>query len=159
MGGFARRIKFSVGLGEFLFSGLNELVVIKIVGLLAFLLYLAFRLVRRIILFRTVNINVILASVAGYLIIGMLGGLSFQTLEVAIPGSFTPITPDNGLYDLVYLSFVTLTTLGYGDITPTNEAAKSLTVLLSIIGQLYLTILIAILIGKFLAKPNGKPQS
>jgi hypothetical protein len=47
-----------------------------------------------------------------------------------------------------YFSFVTLTTLGYGDITPMTRAAKNLAALEAIFGQLYLAILIARLVGQ-----------
>jgi hypothetical protein len=56
-----------------------------------------------------------------------------------------------GFHDYLYFSFVTLTTLGYGDITPVSAFAKSLTIFIAITGQLYLTILIAMLVGKYLS--------
>jgi len=59
-----------------------------------------------------------------------------------------------GFHDYLYFSFVTLTTLGYGDITPVSSFAKSITILIAITGQLYLTILIAFLVGKFLSRPK-----
>ncbi len=55
-------------------------------------------------------------------------------------------------HDYLYFSFVTLTTLGYGDIMPASALAKSTTVIIAVTGQLYLTILIALLVGKFLSR-------
>jgi hypothetical protein len=49
-----------------------------------------------------------------------------------------------------------MTTLGYGDILPVSSLAKSVTLLLSISGQLYLTILVATLVGKLLSNPDSK---
>ena len=122
-------------------------------SLLAFFLYLAYLLFRKIALYKDISLNVIFASISGYLVIGIIGGLFFQLLELAIPHSFKGLTLDDGFYDLHYFSFVTLTTLGFGDITPITAAAKAITILLSIAGQLYLTILIAMLVGKYLSRP------
>jgi len=58
--------------------------------------------------------------------------------------------------DYIYFGFVTLTTLGYGDVTPVSPMARSMAVLIAITGQLYMTILIAMLVGKFLARSEGK---
>jgi hypothetical protein len=52
---------------------------------------------------------------------------------------------------LTYFSFTTLTTLGYGDITPVNWMARNLTILESTFGQIYLTVLIARLVGLHIA--------
>jgi uncharacterized membrane protein len=57
-------------------------------------------------------------------------------------------------HDYLYFSFVTMTTLGYGDITPVSSFAKSVTTLIAVMGQLYLTILVAMLVGKFLSRTN-----
>ncbi len=97
-----------------------------------------------------VDQNVIYASVAGYLLIGMIGGQACQLLEAAYPHSFN-YSGENALYDFQYFSFVTLTTLGYGDITPANQPAKAITLMISLKGQLYLTIIIAMLVGKYVA--------
>ena len=119
-----------------------------------FFSYLAFHLFRGIALQKEVSLNVIFNSISGYLIIGVIGGTLFQLLELTIPGSFSTVTINNNFFDLHYLSFITLTTIGFGDITPSNEAAKSLTLLIGLAGQLYLTILIAMLVGKYLSSPR-----
>ncbi len=102
-----------------------------------------------------VSIAIILASISGYLIVGVLGGLLFSILEHSIPNSFKSMPENFDIYELLYFSFITLTSVGFGDITPNTNAAKSLTLLLAIAGQLYLTILIAILVGKYLSKRNS----
>ena len=58
--------------------------------------------------------------------------------------------------DYLYFSFVTLTTLGYGDVIPVSHLARSTTMLIAVTGQLYMTILIAMLVGKFLARSEGQ---
>ena len=59
-------------------------------------------------------------------------------------------------HDYLYFSFVTVTTLGYGDITPANALAKSIVIVIAISGQLYLTVLVAMLVGKYLSIKQEK---
>jgi len=59
----------------------------------------------------------------------------------------------------VYLSFETITTLGYGDITPNSPFAKNVAIFLSFAGQLYLTMIIALLMGKYLKGAQSEEKS
>jgi voltage-gated potassium channel Kch len=54
----------------------------------------------------------------------------------------------------IYFGFVTLTTLGYGDVVPLTPAAKSLAIFTSITGQMYVAIIIAALVSKYLSQPK-----
>lgn len=88
----------------------------------------------------------ICAALCVYLLTGSaLGGL-FAALEATAPGSFRG-APTFALGDAVYFSFVTLATLGYGDIAA--SAARALAVLEAVIGQLYLAVLIARLVSLY----------
>ena len=124
---------------------------VQSISAMLFCAYLAYHLFRTIAASRLVDLNVIFGAIAGYLLMGIIGGQACDLLEWALPGSYqlSGIVDD---HDFLYYSFVTLTTLGYGDIVPLNRAAQSLAILLSASGQLYLTILIAILVGKYLSK-------
>lgn len=98
--------------------------------------------------------DVIYAALSVYFLIGVLYGIIFTLLESFLPGSFILPQPigDYIVYaafgqDLIYFSFVTLTTSGYGDIVPLLPPAKFLSILEAITGQVYLTVMIARLIG------------
>jgi len=127
-----------------------------------FLVAIVVLMIRHIAKSRQVTATIILSSINGYLLLGVLGGallaiseslgrLIFQSNApgIAFPGQAPP-----EMFDYLYFSFVTLTTLGYGDITPLSLLSRSTAVLLAITGQLYMTILIAMLVGKFLARPE-----
>ena len=77
----------------------------------------------------------------------------YMILDLVSPGSFS--FPETGFrgetMQFEYLSFVTITTLGYGDITPINAIAQSWTVLEAIIGQIYLVVVISGLVGIFIS--------
>jgi len=152
------RLLITIGLASFVFlwigffNSTNFITWAKLSCLLVFFSYLAIQLFRKIAKNTKVSIDIILASISGYLIIGVLGGLLFSILEHSFPNSFKSMPENLEIYELLYFSFITLTSVGFGDISPNTNAAKSLTLLLAIAGQLYLTILIAILVGKYLSK-------
>lgn len=96
-----------------------------------------------------VDPNVIYACICGYFILGILAAPLFALIEGLMGPAFNQ-SPIASFYDYIYLSFITLTTVGFGDITPVHPVAKSCTVLLSLAGQLYLTFVVAIIVGKYL---------
>ncbi len=101
-----------------------------------------------------------LRSVNIYFLIGIVGAIVFRTLFTINPESITILDKDPlESTDFVYLSFETITTLGYGDITPDSPSAKNLAVFLSFAGQLYLTMIIALLMGKYLRGAQAEEKS
>jgi hypothetical protein len=91
-------------------------------------------------------------GIAGYLLIGLIWAFAYQLLVQNAPGAIHfehgPVDVlSHQPSDLIYFSFVTLTTVGYGDVHPIHPAARSLAIAEALIGQLYLAILIASLIG------------
>jgi hypothetical protein len=90
-------------------------------------------------------------AVLAYLLIGLVWTFAYQIAHRLAPGSFrfteTGVTPEVFMHGLGYFSFVTLTTLGYGDITPLHPVARSLAVAEALVGQLYPAILIGRLVS------------
>ena len=99
--------------------------------------------------------DAIFAAVCGYLLLGIIWSLLYSAVETASPGSFNcrrqqganvaAVRPDRGT--LGYFSFITLATVGYGDITPITPLARTLAWMEAIAGQFYLAILVAGLVG------------
>jgi voltage-gated potassium channel len=102
--------------------------------------------------------EVVSASVVVYLMIGISWAFVYAMLEQAAPGSFkigdTP--PENLRVVFSYYSFVTLTTLGYGDVTPLTSRAASLSIAEALIGQLYLAVLVARIVGLHISQSLQK---
>ena len=121
-----------------------------------FLIYITFSMIKHVTISKDVNSIMLLNAINSYLLIGIIGSFLFVSIDVVYVHyfdlqhaiNFNNIV-DPVFHDYVYFSFVTLTTLGFGDITPNIPITKSLTVSLSLIGQLYLTILVAMLVGKY----------
>lgn len=93
---------------------------------------------------KEITVDVIAGAVCVYLLIGLMWASFFTVLDSFQPGSFKTsgdTNPDSAV--LTYYSFVTLTTLGYGDIAPITAQARALTVLEAVAGPIYLAILVA----------------
>lgn len=99
----------------------------------------------------------ITAAVTVYLLLGILWARLYEIVDLLDPHSFSVHgmkTPG-----FIYFSFVTLVTLGYGDIVPLNLVARNLAILEGVIGQLYLVILISSLVSKFSSKDMHEQES
>jgi len=115
-------------------------------------------LVRHIAKSEKVNVTIIINSINGYLFIGILGAVLLAMTEILQKLIYHLDTgainfaggTAQGFHDFLYFSFITLTTLGYGDVTPVSAFAKSVTLIIAVAGQLYLTILVALLVGKYI---------
>lgn len=92
----------------------------------------------------------IVAAIAVYLIIGVLWARFYEIVHIFDPKAFT-FNGEANPFAFVYFSFVTLMTIGYGDILPVSIAARSLAILEGVIGQLYIVILISSLVSEFAA--------
>lgn len=113
-----------------------------------FLAYVLVLILRFISTRHQVSTDVIMAAVCGYFLLGFIWAYVFLFLESAQPGSFR-IAHDGAQAsnDFIYFSFVTMTTVGYGDNLPVSNAARSMAILEAVMGQLYLAVTIARLVG------------
>jgi amino acid transporter len=119
----------------------------------ALLIYAFFKQLLRA---QNVNAGVILVSLCLYLIIGLFWGSLYTLLQRFCGDAFSGVLLEDAgtsvLHLFNYFSIVTLTTLGYGDITPQIPAAASLCQMEAIVGQFYTAVLVAWLVGMY-----GKP--
>ncbi len=96
-----------------------------------------------------VNREIIYAAMLLYLLAALMWAFVYTFLELIDPASFNIdlSRPEGYLLVFQYYSFVTITTLGYGDVTPVTEVAKAFAVLEAVVGQLYLVVAVAWLVG------------
>lgn len=116
------------------------------------ILYSAHCVLRYVLRARTVTNDQIYAGICLYLMLGFAFGAVFYLVNILDPRSFAAsadlaIRGDNP--DLMYFSFVTLATLGYGDITPRTNLARSLAVIEALVGMLYIAIFMARLVSTY----------
>jgi hypothetical protein len=98
-----------------------------------------------------ININRIMGSVGVFLLIGIVFANGFRLVALYFDGAFaiggTPVPASDFMPQVLYFSFVTLTSLGYGDISPVHPFARSLVTMEALTGQLFLAILVARLVA------------
>jgi voltage-gated potassium channel len=126
------------------------------IALLAFLFLGTGTAMKQIAAGDNISANRIIGAVCVYLMLGIIWALSYGLMEVMIPGSFGGLTESaqssSSSHDWVYFSFVTLTTLGYGDVLPLTYFARTLAYFETIVGQFYLAVLVAGLVGAYLSE-------
>jgi voltage-gated potassium channel len=105
--------------------------------------------------------EIIMGAASSYFLIGLVWAFTFSLMEKFAPGSFRlPESPIDVESQFVYFSFVTLTTVGYGDITPASMTARYYSVLEAVTGQLYLAVLVSGLVGLFISqRPQGRSEA
>lgn len=128
-----------------------------------FFLVVVFVLIHQIASAKEVSVEVILGAIAVYLLLGIIFSIFIFFIARNVPEAYSVqlhiANETNGFIDtspLLYYSFVTLASLGYGDIVPLQPISRSLATLIAVTGQLYIAIIVAMLVGKFLAQQNPK---
>jgi voltage-gated potassium channel len=157
-----RLLRFIV-LSMILLSGLQPagidsvyIVIIKMTFFVAFFIFVISYLIRFITRSSTVDRNVLITSINVYLLAGIIGASLSMICYRIYPGAYNfPVyiqRPD--FVNFLYYSFITMSTVGYGDITPRIQETQTLAYFISISGQLYVAIIIAFLIGKLLMQSS-----
>jgi len=114
-----------------------------------------------------VTLDTILGGVAVFLLIGVTFGYVFSMVETVFPGSLMhndvklqPLPNASGQVErrpeAIYFSFITLTTVGYGDIVPARSLSRVLSILEALMGQIFLTTFLAFLVGNYLSQREGE---
>jgi hypothetical protein len=120
-----------------------------------FLAYVAILILRTVLRATEIDIEVILGALCVYLLFALVWGVAYQIVALKDPGAFSippallgTANPEQALgAAMQYFSFVTITTLGYGDIQPVASLARSLAITEALFGQIYLVTLIARLVS------------
>lgn len=104
---------------------------------------------------RTVDAEHLYAALSAYLLAGIFLGLFYWVIEQLQPSTFVMATGEFSRTDAMYFSFVTLATLGYGDIVPRGDLARGLAIVEGISGQLFLAVLVARLVSLYVRDRDG----
>lgn len=126
--------------------------------LLVFFFAAAWTVGKQVLLTGEVDLNIVVGSVALYLLIGLIWSTFYTILLEFSPDALSGIDPSHWQDNMpltTYFSFVTLTTLGYGDISPATPIAQTLVVLEAISGMFYLAIIVASLVGAIKSKKQA----
>lgn len=131
--------------------------VIGLTGIIAFCFFsLAFTVTR---LFqspdRKITANRLVGAASVYLLLGLGFGVLNMLINLALPGSYKGLDPNGdgsvGI-DMIYYTFVSMTTLGYGDVVPVRPLAQAVAYMSAVVGQFYIAILVAGLVGAYVGQ-------
>jgi uncharacterized membrane protein len=115
--------------------------------------FLISQLIKFIFNQKDVTQEVIFAAVVVYLLMAIVWSFSYWMLDYFYPQSLSfPDGPAPNVYRYLYFSFVTITTLGYGDVSPLTQKAASLVILEAVTGQIYLVVVVAWLVGMHVSR-------
>ncbi|MGM0440560.1 MAG: ion channel, partial [Chlamydiota bacterium] len=124
--------------------------------------YVIIKLVAQFAAAQEVSPQVLLGAINGYLLIGLVLAIAASLINYFFEGSYywnlhqNYLSPTENFHMYVYYTFITLATVGYGDIIPCNQGAQALAVLIAVSGQLYIAVVIAFLVGKFAGRPHSR---
>jgi len=127
---------------------------VRLAMYLVFYVIVTGELIKQVWRAKIISKNVILGLMSGYICIGLVCFFIFLTIEMINPGSFAGINVQNQTDSLLYYSYITLLSIGYGEITPITLVAQKAAILTGLLGQFYLVILTATIVGKYISQIN-----
>lgn len=151
---FTSGVGFVAGVIIVIFLGLmldaTQLDIIHMLLMLCFFCITLWYAGKQVLLSGNISINSIIGSICIFLLLGLIWSLLYLLLIEFSPLSFSGISIDswiNNFPEMVYFSFITLTTLGYGDVLPTNSISRFLAYMEAITGLFYMAIVVSSLVG------------
>lgn len=129
----------------------------SLLSLLAFMLVAITFTLKQVVVGTDITANRLVGAVCVYLLLGVIWAMAYTLINAISPGSFAGFSAmDDPGWDSewLYFSFVTMTTLGYGDILPISATARSVAYMQAIVGQFYIAVLVAGLVGAYVSKRN-----
>jgi voltage-gated potassium channel len=134
----------------------SNLNLLRFVFYFLFYVIITFEIVKQVWRINEVGKDLIMGVISGYICLGLVGFFIFMAIEMLHPGSFES-SLFAGSYSisqksdsLLYYSYITLLTIGYGEIVPITTAAQKAAIFLGLLGQFYLVILTAVTVGKYI---------
>ncbi|WP_298533258.1 potassium channel family protein [uncultured Algibacter sp.] len=118
-----------------------------------FFIYIVSHVIKGLLKRKIVDIYALIDAINGYLLLGLMFCSLVAFVDLYIPGSYN--STSESPMELVYYTMITLTTAGYGDITPQSPISQSLSMLIAVTGQFYVAVIVAILVGKFSSISNN----
>ncbi|MFD2568529.1 ion channel [Pseudotenacibaculum haliotis] len=128
---------------------------IRLVVYFIFYASVSISIIRQVWRAKRVNRNVIVGLMSGYISLGFIAFFMFSSIELYQPGSFAGITEQgfdlaNKLDSLLYYAYITMLTIGYGDIVPIAPIAQKAAILVGLMGQFYTVIITAVVVEKYI---------
>jgi voltage-gated potassium channel Kch len=124
----------------------HQLFAATVAGSYTLLLALLFpAILRQAFTHRVVDLNTVAASLSAYLLLGLIFASAYRFVQVVAPPFFNQGHVNGFTY--IYFSYITLTTVGYGDFTPANDAGRAIALLEGLFGQVFLVTIVALVVS------------
>jgi hypothetical protein len=128
---------------------------------LLFVAFVVVNLLRFTLRSSRVTLEVLCAAISNYLLLGLLWVFAYQLSAALVPDSFNFASGPSSSrmmdgFNALYFSFVTLSTIGYGDITPLAPVTRMLAIVEATVGMLYMTVLVARLVAMYSSEKHGQ---
>jgi uncharacterized membrane protein len=105
---------------------------------------------------RLIDVRTVLGAICIYVLLGMMFAFLYAAIDGLSSGPFFVQTADPTIPDFLYFSYVTQTTVGYGDLTASGDLGRALAVLEALSGQLYLVTIVAVLVSHLSARSRNR---
>jgi len=133
----------------------SELTLTRLSVYFIFYIVVTMQTIRQIWIEKEVDRMVIIGLMSGYISLGFLAFFMLVSIELITPNSFTGILLDTQniearVDNLMYYAYITLLTIGYGDIVPVTAIAQKAVVLIGLIGQFYIVIITSVVVSKYI---------
>lgn len=112
-----------------------------------FIIYIVWSVIKDLLVRQKVDLYVLIEAINGYLLLSIMFISIVAFCDLFLPGSYNAAGKTE--MELVYYTMITLTTAGYGDITPQLPISQSISMFIAVTGQFYVAVIVAILVGKF----------
>lgn len=145
---------------KLLFSNYSQQIAFIRLGInFTFYVFVTIEIIKQVWGSKKISSNIIFGLVSGYVSIGLIGFFMCISVELATPGSFQSTQGAEFLTSrltdhFMYYSYITLLSIGFGDITPVTPIAQKVSVLIGLSGQMYNVIITAIVVGKYINQLN-----
>lgn len=131
-------------------------VLMRLIVFFVFHIVVTWNIIKQVWQAKYVSKNVILGLMSGYISLGFLAFFLFMSIELTHPGAFKGIlldTEDMVMFSeaILYYSYITLLTVGYGEIVPAIPIAQKAAILVGLMGQFYLVIVTAVVVEKYIS--------
>lgn len=133
----------------------TESILIRLLIYFIFHITVTWNIIQQVWKAKRVTKNVIIGLMSGYISLGFLAFFLFMTIEITHPNAFTGSLIESGNLvsrseNLLYYAFITLLTIGYGEIVPAIPVAQKAAILVGLVGQFYMVIITAVVVEKYI---------
>ncbi len=133
---------------DYVFGKIEILLLLQIALSILFIIQTLIMILKHLIIEQEITADMIMGGACAFVLLGFAWAYAYYLLEIFHPNSLTVTQALNDdISDYIYYSFVTLTSVGYGDILAVSPQARGLAILEAIVGQLYLAIMVARLVS------------